>query len=265
MNKKAHTAQADWPPAVIAGAFQTGVLGARSLIRHGVKAVFFDCNSKLCGFRSVYGPARLCPDPDNNPQAWLDFMLQLADELGEKAVLIPSSDRYVSAIGKYRDILEERYSLCPGIGLQSLLAEKQTQYQMAMDNGMPMPETGMINSLEELIKFSTKLSYPCLLKPWHFREWEIFPKGHPLSHEKIIIANSQQELIENYNLAKEANPELIVQDIIQGPDTAKRVYLSCYDKEGKRIANALFRELRCVPQGFGPASVSEPIKDDECK
>ncbi|MDH4188016.1 MAG: hypothetical protein OEV08_13575, partial [Nitrospira sp.] len=31
----------------------------------------------------------------------------------------------------------------------------------------------------------------------------------------------------------------------------------------KRIANAMFRELRCVPLGFGPASVSEPFSDEE--
>lgn len=253
----------DWPPAVIAGAFQTGVLGVRSLRRHGVNAISFDCNGEMPGFTSVYGPSRLCPNPDDKPQQWLEFMIELAKEIGSKAVLIPSSDRYVTAIAQHRDALADHYLLSPGIKIQGLLAQKHTQYQLALDNEMPMPMTGMINSLDELIEYSDKLSYPCLIKPWHFREWEQFPKGHPLAYQKIAIADTQQALIDAYELAKEANPRVIVQDIIQGADTDKRVYLSVYDKDSKRIANAMFRELRCVPLGFGPASVSEPVVDDE--
>ena len=217
------------PPAVIAGAFQTGVLGVRSLKRRGVNAMCFDCNTAMPGFRSVYGPARLCPNPDENPREWVDFMKRLANELGDKAVLIPSSDRYITAIANHRVILEEYYRLSPGIGLQGLLAQKQTQYKLALENGMPMPLTGMVNTRAELLDFLSKLTYPCLIKPWHFREWERFPKGHPLSYQKVSIANSEQELITNYNLASEVTPNVIAQDIIQGPDTAKRVYLSCYD------------------------------------
>ena len=256
-------AGADWPPAVIAGAYQTAVLGVRSLKRRGVKALCFDCNAAMSGFRSVYGPARLCPDPDEDPEQWVEFMKGLAQELGRKAVLIPSSDRYVTAIADHREILGEYFLLNTGIRLQGLLAQKQTQYQLAIEHGMPMPLTGMIGSLEELLAFSKKLSYPCLIKPWHFREWEKFPTGHSLSHQKIVIANNERELQANYELAKSITPSVIVQDIIQGPDTSKRVYLSCYDRHSKRIANAMFRELRCVPLGFGPASVSEPFPDEE--
>ena len=190
-------------------------------------------------------------------------MKNLAIELGEKAVLIPSSDRYITAIASSHEALRECYLLNPGIELQALLALKQTQYRLALKHGMPMSHTRMVSSLEEVIEFSKEADYPCLVKPWHFREWEQFPAGHSLSHQKVAISNTKQELIDSYNLAKEANPQLIVQNIIQGPDTAKRVYLGCYDKNSKRIANAMFRELRCVPFGFGPASVSEPVVDTE--
>ncbi len=256
-------AVSEWPPAVIAGAFQTGVLGVRSLKRRGVKPLCFDCIPTMPGFRSVYGPARLCPNPDEKPQQWIEFMKGLAHELGTKAVLIPSADQFVTAIADHSEILQEYFLLSPGIRIQGLLAQKQTQYQLAMEHGMPMPLTGMVGSLEELLEFSLRLSYPCLIKPWHFREWDKFPTGHPLLHKKIALANSVQELIANYELAKQITPSVIVQDIIQGPDTAKRVYLSCYDRTGKRIGNAMFRELRCVPLGFGPASVTEPFQDAE--
>jgi predicted ATP-grasp superfamily ATP-dependent carboligase len=263
INNPSHKTKNFSPPAVIAGASQTGVLGVRSLQRQGIHALCFDCNKHLPGFKSVYGPARLCPDPDTDPQGWVNFMKDLAHELKEKAVLIPSSDRYVTALSQHQDILVDHFIICSGIALQGSLAQKQTQYELAMTHGMPMPVTGMINNLDELREFSNNLTFPCILKPWHFREWELFSKGHPLSNKKIVIVENEEDLISNYNLAAKVNPKLIVQDIIHGADTDKRVYLACYDRSSKRIANAMFKELRCVPIGYGPASVCEPVVDPE--
>lgn len=251
------------PPAVIAGAFQTGVLGVRSLKRKGIETCCFDCNPAMNGFYSTYGPAKLCPNPDIEPAAWLDFMKNLAGEMRSKPVLIPSSDLYVTAIAKARDVLKDYYILNPGVETQALLAEKQTQYKMAFEHGMPMPLTQMIGDMEELERLATKISYPCLIKPWHFREWESFPPGHPLYYKKVYVANNQGELLDGYRMAETINPNVVIQEIILGADTNKRVYLSCYDANGARIARAMFRELRCVPFQFGPASVSEPYVDEE--
>jgi len=76
-------ADPDWPAAVIAGAYQTGVLGVRSLVRRGVRACCFDCHLDYPGFRSVYGPAHACPDPDIDAQGWVNFMISLAGRMGD--------------------------------------------------------------------------------------------------------------------------------------------------------------------------------------
>ena len=251
------------PKAIIAGAFQTGVLSVRNLKRRGVEAYCFDSDKRLQGFRSVYGPALLCPNPDSDSEGWLQFMLELAGDLGEQAVVIPSSDRYVLALARHRDRLSKHFLISPGIDLQGQLALKQTQYRLALDHGMPMPRTTMAKSRGDIESFAAGAKYPCLLKPWHFREWENFPDGHPLLNQKVGIAHSASELLDLYELARPANPEMVAQEIIQGPDTNKRVYVGCYDARGKRIANAMFKELRCVPTGFGPATVSEPVDDPE--
>lgn len=256
-------AESGWPSAVIAGAFQTGVLGIRSLKRRGVRAVMFDCVSSMPGFHSVYGPARLCPDPDYKPAEWLQFMIELARELGGKPVLIASSDRFVSSIYRYADALREHFTLSPGVTLQGLFAEKQTQYDLAEKHGMPMPLTRFIKSEAEVVEFGRTAMYPCLIKPTHFREWEKFPPGHPLLRQKVSIAASAAELLANYRLAAGLTPDVILQEIIQGPDTAKRVYLSVYDSNSRRIAHALFLEWRCDPFGFGPATVTVPVVDPE--
>ena len=256
-------ADADWPPAVIAGAFQTGVLGVRSLVRRGVRATCFDCDRRQPGFRSVYGHAHLCPNPDTDPDGWVSFMIDLSGKMGGRPALISSADQFVSAIADHVDRLTPHYILSPGVPLHGLLATKQTQYALAAEHGMPLPPTRFVTSAEEVSVFAGEAQFPCLVKPIHFREWQAFPSGHPLSYVKVAIAQTPAELLDSWQLAAAVNPSVILQEIIEGPDTAKRVYLSCYDGSSRRIAHAMFRELRCDPVGFGPASVSEPVVDSE--
>lgn len=256
-------AVAGWPPAVIAGAYRTGVLGVRSLVRHGVRATSFDSNRRYPGFRSVYGRAHVCPDPDVDPGGWVDFMIQLSGKLGQKPVLIPSADVFVSAIAAHANRLSDHYIMSPGVPLQGLLATKQTQYELAAQHGMPLPLTRFVKSVADVEAFAAEATFPALLKPIHFREWQHFPSGHPLSYAKVAIADSPEQLLQSWLLASAANPNTIAQEIIQGDDTAKRVYLACYDRDSNRIAHAMFRELRCNPLQFGPATVTEPVDDPE--
>jgi len=252
-----------WPPAVIAGASQTGVLGMRALVRRGVNAVCFDFETRNPGFRSVYGRAYVSPNPDTDPQGWLQFMIRLSRELGAKPVLIPSSDLFVSAIAAQAGALADYYICSPGAPLQGLLATKQTQYDLAAQHGMPMPKTRFAATVDQVRAFAADARYPCLLKPIHFREWEQFPADHPLYCQKIAIAQTPADLLQAYERASAINPQVILQEIIEGVDRDKRVYCSCYDRNGRRIGSAIFRELRCRPTGFGPASVTEPIDDPE--
>jgi D-aspartate ligase len=256
-------AEADWPPAVIAGAFQTGVLGVRSLTRRGVRATCFDSNPDHAGFYSVYGPARLCPNPDRQPDEWLRFMLDLAASMPARPALITSSDQYVTAIAAHRDTLRDHYFLSPSCHLQGLLADKQTQYDLAATHGMPMPRTDYATSFDQVVGFAKDARFPCVVKPTHFRQWQRFPTGHPLSFQKVAIAHDREQMLELYRLASPVDPRVILQEMVEGPDTDKRVYLSCYDSHGERVAHAMFRALRCDPVGFGPASVSEPVVDPE--
>ena len=254
----------DRPPVVVAGAYQTGVVLMRDLARRKVETWCIDCNDSEPGFKTVYGKAYLCPNPDTHPDEWKRFMLELAIRIGRKPVLIPSADQYVTAIASHAAALEPYFIFRKSaLAMQALLATKKLQYEIANVNGMPVPRTRFIESIDELREFASGARFPCLMKPVHFREWERFPKGHPFLNEKIALAHSQDELEANYRLAASLTPSVVLQEIIEGPDEAKLVYLSCYGRGSKRLGHCLVRELRTTPINYGSASLVEPVSDPE--
>lgn len=256
--------QPGWPPVVVAGVYQTGVNLMRDLIRRGVTAYGIDHNRHQTGFRSVYGKTILCPNPDEKPNEWLDFMLDLARRLGTKPVLIASADAFVTAMARHSDALTPSYLFCHETArLQGQLATKEEQCRLVRDHGMPAPQMRFVKSAEEMAEFASAVHYPCLLKPLRSREWEEAPASHPFCRKKVVIAHSGEELTAHYRLAAEINPEVMAQEIIEGPDTLKLVYFSCYSREGERIAVSMARELRTNPPHFGSASVLEPVWDVE--
>jgi predicted ATP-grasp superfamily ATP-dependent carboligase len=255
-------AEPDWPPALVAGAYQTGVVLMRNLARRGVKVSCIDCDSNRPAFHTVYGKAYLCPNPDEEPAAWVDFMVRLGAQFHRRPVLISSSDRYVSAVADHVPALKERFIFAGASAVvQGLLATKRRQYELADRHGLPTPRTQVVGSTAELKEFAAAARFPCLLKPIHFRDWHRFPKGHPLAFEKIAVGASPAELERVYEMAAQANPQAVVQEIIEGPDTAKLVYLSCYAQDRRRLGSCMFREVRTDPIFFGSASVVEPVSD----
>ena len=249
---------------MVAGGYLTGVVLMRNLARRGVHVSCIDCIPTQPAFRTVYGKAYLCPNPDTHATEWVKFMIDLAGTLKGQPVLIPSADQFVTAIGEHASELAEHFIFCRSSAeTQALLATKQRQYDIAGRHGLPVPRTAFVKSVEDLRRFSADARFPCLLKPTHFREWERVPKDHPLYGQKVAIADSPDELESKYQLASQASPQLVVQEVIEGPDTAKLVYLSCYASSGERIGSCMVRQLRTCPIYFGSASVVEPVTDAE--
>ena len=257
-------AEPGWPAVVVASAHQTGVGLMRNLVRRGVTVCCVDHDLAQPGFRTVYGKAHRCPNPDEKPAEWAEFMVALAAKTGGKPALICCSDQFVTAVAAHAGRLKESFLFChTTIATQALLSTKQRQYEIAEAHGVPVPRTRFVKSVEEAMAFGAGALFPCVLKPVQFREWERFPAGHPLSGRKVIMVPSLDRLEATYHMAAEASSELVVQEIIEGPDTAKLVYLSCYDQGGKRIGACMMRELRTFPIHFGSASMVEPVTDPE--
>jgi len=257
-------AEPGWPPVIVVGGYQTGVVLMRNLVRRGLKVYCVEWLRQQPCFRSVYGTSFECPNPDEKPAEWLEFMIGLSAKIGGKPVLIPSADQFVTAVARHAAQLEPHFQFCQGAAaVQGLMATKKRQYELAGGHGLPVPRTRFVSSAADLADFASVARFPCLFKPLHAREWGRLPAGHPFRGAQLVLAGSAEELLEKYKAVAELNPELVVQEVIEGPDTAKLVYLACYGRDGRRIGACMMRELRTTPIYFGSASVVEPVSDPE--
>ena len=256
-------ARAGWPPVVVGSAFQTGVLLARNLERRGVRVYLVDSDPSMHGFRSIYGTTLRCPNPDSEPAAWLKFMLELGDRVGGRPVLIAASDQFVSAFGAHEQELAGKFRLAASASMQAALALKEGQVRLALQHGLPIPRTRYANSEADVDQFAAEAQFPCLLKPQQQRFWSNAPAGHPLSIAKVLTAGTAGELMSQYRLAAELSPEVVLQEIIEGPDQNKRVHVAVYRADGERVGCCTTKEFRSFPKLFGVPSVVEPIQDPE--
>ena len=257
-------AEPGWPAVVVAGGFHTAVVLMRNLQRRGLETHCIDSNPRNSAFQSIYGQAHLCPNADSQSAEWLQFMIDLSRRIGRRPVLISSSDQYVTAMALHADALEPYYLFHrSSAAVQGLLATKKRQYSIADDYGLPVPVTRFVRSFAEVDAFAAAARFPVILKPLHFREWKTISREHPLFEKKLIVIPDRAGLEKQYRLAAAINPEMVIQEMIEGPDSAKLVYLSCYDRGSRRIGHSVMRQVRTDPIYFGSASLVEPIPDED--
>ena len=252
-----------WPPVVVGCVHQTGLNLMRNFVRKGVRAVGIDYVRDHEGFRSIYGESRVCPNPDEDPGGWLDFMRALARSLNARPVFISAADVFVSALGRHAADLREAFIFSETAKLHADLCTKERQYALAELHGFPCPRTAYIRNEADLGAFTAVARFPCVLKPRHQREWEALPQGNPLRGLKLISAQTAEQLADHYRHTLPHQPDAIVQEFIPGPDDAKYCYLSVYASDGSRIGSSVVREFRAFPVSFGSASVVAPVVDDE--
>jgi D-aspartate ligase len=234
----------------------------RGLSRRGLRVCSIDCHPEQPGFRTVYGKTHLCPNPDEQPQEWLAFMIRLAGQIGGRPALISSADQFVTAMAEHAPELDKHYLfLSAAAELQAKLATKEVQYHLAGIHGMPVSRTEYLTTLHGVQAFAESARFPCVMKPVHAREWARLPPEHPFRHQKLALADTPAELEDNYLSVSSITPEVVVQELIEGPDTAKLVYISCYGRNGERLGACMVKEIRTNPIHMGSATVVEPVAD----
>src|ERR1044072_4914065 len=122
-------------PAVVMNMFYTGLGIARSLGLRGVRVIGLSA-TRIYGNHTRYAEIRRCPDSRDNPVELLQFLLDMAREIGGPCVIFPTRDDDARFLDRYRAELEGRFiSVIPSPGALRNCLDKFESYRCAMEAG----------------------------------------------------------------------------------------------------------------------------------
>ncbi len=238
-------------PAVIVG-FETNGLGvARALRRESIPSI------------SLAGPGwtpscaswstKITMSSGWNEDALVNDLIAIGRRLHARAPLLITKDEPVLWISANRAALGEYFEIVmPEHDTVLLLMDKLRFHSLATERGWPLPRSWLVNGRSELASILHDVTYPCILKP-AVKNSE-FRKKSP---RKAFKAYDAPQLTEAYDLVSSWEPEVVVQEWIDGGDDRVAFGLGYWNARSQPLALFPGRKIRQWPPECGNTALSE--------
>lgn len=251
------------PCAVVAYMTYLGLGLVRALGREGIRVLALDPQPDAVGMNSRYATPVVTPDIKADPQAYLDFLLDLGRSLPAKAVLFPTGDPTVVLFSKARDELARYYHyLMPHHDTVLELLTKDGLDNAAARTDTPAPRTVAPAGRADVEAAADALTFPLILKPVESHDWKAPAVAELIGYgTKIVHCRDRGELLAHYDRIAAVNPRLIVQEFVPGDD--RNLVYACFyiGRDGEPLGLFQGRKCRVLPPGSGSASYVESMQD----
>ncbi len=232
------------PPAVLLGGDSNALSAARTLARAGVQAYAVGSDRSPVRYsRSLAGYAALGIG-DGSQQRWLDWL----GGAGLEAVLIPCSDDAVELAARNRATLTGWGYTLPEMddGLALAMLDKERSYELARRIGVATPKTLIPAQLDRIEDAVDVVGLPCALKPRQT------PASPPVGFGgKAFVVASVEELVSTHAALRAVGIDVIITEIVHGPDHRLSSYWSYVDADGNVLLELTKHKLRQQPIAFG--------------
>ena len=205
------------------------------------------------GHRSISTKSRYLkvisrPHMGNRDEELMNVVHRVSDQVGSPLVLIPTGDREVRFLSRYRDRFPNSCKLviAPREAVETCL-DKWAFARWAEREGFPVPKTYQPNSITEVKALSQGIRYPCLYKPSYSPDWDHPEFAGVHGWVKMIRVDSPIDLVRTYEALGRFRQGVLVQEMIEGPETALVDLYACYSNEGKPKALFAIRKQRTSP------------------
>ena len=246
------------PAVVVGGTDNCGGLGVvRSLGQAGVPVIVVDSEATAPALHSRY--ARKVLMPELSGYSFVQNLLALQARLRSRPVLFLTSDEAALTVSEYRTELERGYRLrLPRHDRLASLMKKNDFQRLAIEHGFPIPRSVRIRSSNDLASLA-RLNFPAVVKPSVKTEDYLtheFERGYP------VASLAQAEAVARRILP--VLPDLIVQEWIEGPDSAIYFCLM-YRGVDRPVSSFTGRKLSIWPPGVGTTAscMSAPEAHEE--
>ena len=240
---------------MVLGMFETGLGVGRSLGKKGIKVFGFDFKKDI-GFYSTYIKAYLCQHPTKEPNLLLEELMAFSKSQTHTPVLFVTSDTFLEFVAKYSNELKPYYLFnLSSSELIRKISNKYEQFILASEAGTSLPSTFRISSGYELEKALPQLKFPVFIKALDVNNWRKLVG----SITKGFVMLNERELNEKIKILLSKDLQVIIQEIIPGPDTLHFKYCACIGADGRILLEFTLRKLRQSPIRYGVGAVVESV------
>jgi D-aspartate ligase len=234
--------------AVVIGGDYQGLGIVRSLGRKGVPVGVIDDESSISRFSRYTQFSVKVPDL-RTPEGTVKSLLELGRTRRLQGwVLFPTRDEIVATLSQHREALSEVFRVpTPQWETIRWAWDKRNTYDLAKKLDIPIPQTWVPRSAEELDRIETP--FPVALKPAIKEHFFYATKA------KAWRATNKTELREMFEQATSisAPGEVIIQEIVPGKGECQFAY-GAFFTGGKAVGSMVVRRRRQHPHDFGRAS-----------
>ncbi|MGX9428752.1 MULTISPECIES: carboxylate--amine ligase [Bradyrhizobium] len=244
-------------PAIVLGCYKHGGLAVvRTLGRLGVPVYVVHDGWVTAGAFSRYCRGRFHWELNNaKPEASIQFLMQVHERIGRRALLIPTSDIAAMFVADHAVQLGAWFAFPEqDAKLTRSLCSKKDMYYLARQWNVPAPETAFPQSVDDVAVYLKTARFPVLLKPI-IAGRKIWP---------ITLVHSRQELLEHYQAVEDPlMPNVMLQEYIPGGDEMAWVFNGYFDRCGECRVAFTGRKLRNYRPYFGMASLGLCIHNEQ--
>lgn len=238
----------DHPVVVLKSVAHGGLAIVRSLGRLGVQAFTVEANAWTPAFYSRYNRGSVRLDVESAPtKEVLGALDALAQKLGRRAVLVPSTDYAAIFIAEHAGSLRDNFLFgqqSPEL-LRKLYSKREMHY-LARAHGVPTAETAFPANRQQVVDFADSANFPLMLKAIDGT------RLNARCGKKMFIVQNREELLRIYDAVEEpGNPNLMLQEYIPGPDDSIWMFDGYFNRQSQCLAAFTGKKLRQCPAFSG--------------
>jgi len=188
-----------------------------------------------------------CPSLRESETEFINVLLDFGKHIDSKMVIIPTGDREVLALSKYRKELEQFYLLpIPSHEIAQKLVNKKSFYKLLAEMQVPHPKTYFPENITELRLMGREIDYPYIIKPAYSLPFQ------EEFHRKCFLIKSSPELDWAVERLEGKNLEVIIQEIV--PGKGAYAFFTYFNRKSEPLATCGWDKIRHYPPDFGSGS-----------
>jgi predicted ATP-grasp superfamily ATP-dependent carboligase len=188
----------------------------------------------------------------------IETLVALGKQLPRPAPLLMTKDEAVLWVSAHREELRPYFTFAlPNDDTVQLLMNKIRFEAYARQQKWPLPASWAVVTKNDIELYADSISFPCVLKV--AIKNQNFRRNSPC---KVFKISDREALVRTYELVRQWEPEVLIQEWLSGPDDRITYCLGYWSTDGEPIALFAGRKLRQWPPECGGTAIAAPAPDE---